>query len=109
MFGPFYTTGDVIGCGINFHTHQIFYTKNGKLIGARFVAASPGVVSLQSRCECPQDWFVLIVVFAGVAFSDVNRRLLPTVSLHSPGETVKFNFGAEPFQFDLAAYTNVRI
>ena len=32
-FGPKFTTGDVIGCGINFFDGTAFYTKNGIHLG----------------------------------------------------------------------------
>lgn len=32
-YGPTYTTGDTIGCGINFMTRELFFTKNGKFLG----------------------------------------------------------------------------
>jgi len=32
-YGPKYTTGDVIGCGVNFRTGQAFFTKNGVNLG----------------------------------------------------------------------------
>ena len=32
-FGPTFTTGDVIGCGVDFVNWKIFFTKNGELIG----------------------------------------------------------------------------
>jgi Ran-binding protein 9/10 len=32
-WGPLYTTGDVIGCGVNFEKETAFYTKNGELLG----------------------------------------------------------------------------
>lgn len=28
-YGPKFTTGDIIGCGINFTTRSAFFTKNG--------------------------------------------------------------------------------
>jgi hypothetical protein len=28
-YGPTFTTGDVIGCCVNFHSGTVFYTKNG--------------------------------------------------------------------------------
>ncbi|KAF0356169.1 SPRY-domain-containing protein [Gigaspora margarita] len=32
-FGPLYTTGETVGCGINFFDNEIFFTKNGILLG----------------------------------------------------------------------------
>jgi hypothetical protein len=32
-FGPTYSTGDVIGCGVNFNKKAVFFTKNGQYIG----------------------------------------------------------------------------
>ncbi|KAF9917025.1 hypothetical protein BX616_002132 [Lobosporangium transversale] len=35
-YGPVFTTGDVIGCGINFRDMSLFYTKNGVYLGVAF-------------------------------------------------------------------------
>lgn len=32
-FGPVFTTGDTIGCGVNFRDMSLFYTKNGAYLG----------------------------------------------------------------------------
>ncbi|KAG6486081.1 hypothetical protein ZIOFF_054651 [Zingiber officinale] len=32
-FGPTFTTNDIVGAGINYATHEFFFTKNAKLIG----------------------------------------------------------------------------
>ena len=37
----------------------------------------------------------------GIAFSDISSLVHPTVGLHSPGEKVSFNLGAQPFAFDI--------
>eukprot|EP01126_Amoeba_proteus_P003999 TRINITY_DN11360_c0_g1_i11.p1 TRINITY_DN11360_c0_g1~~TRINITY_DN11360_c0_g1_i11.p1 ORF type:complete len:1040 (-),score=219.24 TRINITY_DN11360_c0_g1_i11:222-3341(-) len=35
-WGQMYSSGDVIGCGINYSTEEIFFSKNGKLVGVAF-------------------------------------------------------------------------
>ena len=35
-YGPTYTTGDVIGCGVNFFDGSCFFTKNGQNLGVAF-------------------------------------------------------------------------
>ncbi|GAB2217538.1 hypothetical protein Droror1_Dr00000735 [Drosera rotundifolia] len=76
-FGPTYTTGDTVGCGINYavgatFSPLIFFTKNGAIVG--------------SLCK------------------DVKGPLYPTVAVHSPNEEVVVNFGKDPFVFDIKAY-----
>lgn len=36
VYGPTFTVGDVIGCGINFNNGQAFFTKNGVDLGCAF-------------------------------------------------------------------------
>jgi hypothetical protein len=36
VYGPTFTVGDVIGCGINFSSGQAFFTKNGVNLGCAF-------------------------------------------------------------------------
>ncbi|XP_050731950.1 ran-binding protein 9-like isoform X4 [Eriocheir sinensis] len=70
-YGPTFTTGDVIGCGINLIDNVCFYTKNGHYLGVAFT-------------DLP-----------------VSSQLYPTVGLQTPGEVVDANFGQAPFVFDI--------
>uniref|UniRef100_A0A183STM0 B30.2/SPRY domain-containing protein n=1 Tax=Schistocephalus solidus TaxID=70667 RepID=A0A183STM0_SCHSO len=42
--GPSFGEGDIVGCGVNFVTNSVFFTKNGLLIGLATV--SPQLVSV---------------------------------------------------------------
>ncbi|KAJ9662205.1 hypothetical protein H2198_001556 [Neophaeococcomyces mojaviensis] len=33
LYGPKYGAGDIIGCGVNFITNSVFFTKNGQYLG----------------------------------------------------------------------------
>jgi hypothetical protein len=75
QYGPTYGVGDVVGCGIDFLKGHLFYTLNGKYLGAAFSNLSTAVLQ--------QDWF-------------------PVVGLDS-NCLVQVNFGCEkPFCFDLS-------
>jgi hypothetical protein len=75
QYGPAYGVGDVVGCGIDFLKGHLFYTLNGKYLGAAFSNLSTAVLQ--------QDWF-------------------PVVGLDS-NCLVHCNFGCEkPFCFDLS-------
>ncbi|KAJ9114605.1 hypothetical protein QFC22_005478 [Naganishia vaughanmartiniae] len=59
---PTSTTGDVIGCGVDFTTGKAFFTKNGQMIGHAFKSIGPA------------------------------DKLYPSIGLRTPGETVQCNF-----------------
>ena len=75
QYGPTYGVGDVVGCGIDFLKGHLFYTLNGKYLGAAFSNLSTAILQ--------QDWF-------------------PVVGLDS-NCLVQCNFGCDkPFCFDLS-------
>jgi hypothetical protein len=80
-YGPTFTTGDIVGCCINFRKGIAFYTKNG--------------VELDTA-------------FRDLAFQTPGKTgkgdFYPSVGLRTPGEHVRVNFGQKPFVFDIEGY-----
>ncbi|KAI8922040.1 ran-binding protein 9-like protein [Powellomyces hirtus] len=74
-YGPVFTTGDVIGCVVNFMNKSISFTKNGVWLGVAFPNA--------------------------VDTAKLDGGLFPSVGLRTPGEIVEANFGQHRFQFDI--------
>jgi hypothetical protein len=84
-YGPTFTTGDVVGCCINFRKGIAFYTKNGVELDTAFrdlTFDAPGKTSGKG------DFY-------------------PSVGLRTPGEHVRVNFGQKPFVFDIGGYVMV--
>ncbi|KAI8817776.1 concanavalin A-like lectin/glucanase domain-containing protein [Fimicolochytrium jonesii] len=77
-YGPCFTTGDVIGCIVNFMTKSISFTKNGALLGTAFPNA----------LDNPK----------------LEGNLYPSIGLRTPGEVVEANFGQNKFEFDIGLY-----
>ncbi|EGN92672.1 hypothetical protein SERLA73DRAFT_116956 [Serpula lacrymans var. lacrymans S7.3] len=74
-YGPEFGAGDVIGCGIDFCQNRAFYTKNGTLIG-------PVFENVGRDCD-----------------------LYPAVGLCHSGESIRANFGHEPFKYAIEDHT----
>jgi hypothetical protein len=74
-WGPGYTTGDVIGCGVNFEKEIAFYTKNGDVLGESLYSA------LQRK-------FLLLTGLLGRAFTGIRGKLYPAISLDTTQKNV---------------------
>ena len=74
-FGPPFTTGDIVGCGVDTAQKFCFYTKNGLLIGSR---------SRFNKLMLP-----------------LNRYEYPCVQMRK-GDVVEINFGLGKFVCDLS-------
>jgi hypothetical protein len=87
-YGPKFGTLDVIGCGINFRTNTAFFTKNGHMLG---------------MCSVDCLSISILLTTIGTAFRDLksNVTYYPTIGMKKPGETLRANFGQEPFAFDI--------
>ncbi|KAI6192653.1 hypothetical protein M3Y96_01249700 [Aphelenchoides besseyi] len=70
-YGPNFSTGDTIGCGINFMNRSIFFTRNGENLGV-----------------------------AAYNISIENSRY-PTVGMRTPGAIIDTNFGQKPFAYKI--------
>ncbi|PWA03004.1 hypothetical protein BB558_000842 [Smittium angustum] len=75
-YGPKYTTGDTIGCGINFITNEAFFVKNGVFLG---------------------------IAFSNLKF---NNSIFACVGMRTQGEKVVANFGQKPFVYDIDSYVH---
>ncbi|CAG8454879.1 13181_t:CDS:2 [Cetraspora pellucida] len=60
-YGPLYSTGDTIGCCVNFVDQHIFYTKNGVNLGIAFECALKEdlfpIIGLRTHGECVEANF----------------------------------------------------
>ena len=86
-YGPQFTTGDVIGCGVNFLTNQAFFTKNGHFLSS-WCPFRVGITGL--TCELDN------------AFKDIRDvKLYPSIGMKRPNAHLEANFGQRPFVFDI--------
>ncbi|KAL8637516.1 MAG: hypothetical protein Q9228_005224 [Teloschistes exilis] len=86
-YGPTFTTGDVVGCGINFMTGCAFFTKNGNHQG-------------NANYWLSQD--VLCLTDTGTAFRELKDiNVYPSVGMKRANAQVTVNFGQRPFVYDI--------
>ncbi|KWU42988.1 SPRY-domain-containing protein [Rhodotorula sp. JG-1b] len=106
-FGPTFTTGDIVGCGID-------WTDAGPPRGPRErtgnkardraernSAAAGGADKDRDKLAGGRVFFTKNGQFIGYAFCNLQGPLYPTVGLRTPNEAVRANFGTEPFAFDI--------
>ncbi|GAA51888.1 Ran-binding protein 10 [Clonorchis sinensis] len=78
-FGPRFGENDTVGCGVDFMSRSLFFTRNGVFLGKAFegkVPASPAT------------------------------RLYPAVGLMGRGARLTTNFGQRPFSYAFESYIN---
>jgi hypothetical protein len=87
-----YTTGDVVGCLMDWERGKVFFTRNGILLREG--------VEIHDRVE----WFPAVgsMVMVIYVFIYVFMYLL-----QERGDILSVNFGSEPFVFDIAMMNQV--
>lgn len=101
IYGPTFKQNDVIGCGVNMFTRNIFFTHNGNLLAEacalrvpdKNVVFHPSLTAEQKEKEMreAQGWNNEFIIY-------------PAVSLHSQGEHITCNLGKLPFKFNVQKF-----
>ncbi|BGP42022.1 hypothetical protein JCM10449v2_006019 [Rhodotorula kratochvilovae] len=98
-FGPTFSTGDVVGCGIDWT--DAGPPRGEKERAPRLPGRGRADKDAQGEKGGGRVFFTKNSEFIGYAFCGLQGKLYPTVGLRTPNEAVRVNFGAEPFRFDI--------
>jgi hypothetical protein len=106
LYGPPFTTGDIIGCGVNFNTGRAFFTKNGVNLGMTSVALfclRALIWSCSAGIKRVSSVIAFVNVLVGTAFREIKDKgkLFPSVGMKRSGEHIRVNFGQRPFAFNI--------
>lgn len=111
-YGPTFTTGDYVGCCVNFLENTCFYTRNGYNIGNNGLDLHVRIYTLvflgTSFRDIPVGNMLDFPDHHSLVVSSFQTEIFPTVGLQTPLEAIEANFGLTPFKFDLEKYIDVR-
>ncbi|CAG8685199.1 12547_t:CDS:2 [Acaulospora morrowiae] len=96
-YGPLYSTGDTIGCCVDFFNRSIFYTKNGINLGEVNILRG-GYLGINLGG----------VNFLQESFEFMKYDLYPVIGMKNEPVYVEANFGTRPFKFDIDYYAKKR-
>ena len=95
-FSQGYVPGDIVGCGLNTLTGELFFTKNGLFLGIAAIVPILQQTILKNTRNDPEE----------ANSSDIQETLkyYPCVGLRSLGEKIWTNFGQVKFLYPIEAY-----
>ena len=107
-----YNEGDVVGCGLMIEQRTIFFTLNGNYLGVAFKDVNLGLKDQGSSGKASKlieeiDGKKQISGHIKSDFGEISKNscnLYAAVCLQVQGDSVKCNFGAKPFVFDLESH-----